>query len=90
MPRVAHAERAVCIPRVAHAPGGRRSVRRACHVWHMLQAGCGACGVHATGGTCARQGAECAAYRPRVAHEPGGRRSVRYACHTWHMSQVNK
>ena len=81
---------AVCMPRVARAPGRGRSVRRTGHTWHMRQAGGGACGVHATCGTCARQGAERAAYRPRVAHEPGGRRSVRYACHTWHMSQVNK
>ena len=33
------AERAAGMPRVAHAPGGRRSVRRACHAWHLRLAG---------------------------------------------------
>ena len=66
------AERAAGMPRVAHAPGGRRSVRRACHAWHMRQAGGGACGVRATRGTWARQAAQRAKYVPHVAHAPGG------------------
>ena len=79
------AERAAYVPRVAQRPGGRRSVRRTCHAWHMRQAGGGACGLRATRGTCARRAAEGAAYVPRVAYAPGKRRSVRRTCHAWHM-----
>ena len=32
------AERAAYVPRVAHGPGRRRSVRSTCHTWHMRQA----------------------------------------------------
>ena len=49
------AERAAYVPRVAHAPGRRRSVRRTCHTWHIGQAGGAACEVRATRGTCARR-----------------------------------
>ena len=76
-------------PRVAHAPGRRRSVRRTCHAWHMRQAGGGACGLRATRGTCARRAAEGAAYVPRVAYAPGKRRSVRRTCHAWHNHNVS-
>ena len=60
-------------------------MRRACHAWHVGQAGGGACGEHATRGTFARQEAERAASMPRVARRLGRERSVRRACHAWHV-----
>ena len=82
------AERAACVPRVAHAPGRLRRLRCACHGWHVRQAGGGVCGVQATRGTCARRAAERAVCMPRVARAPGRGRSVRRTGHAWHMSQA--
>ena len=65
------AERAASMPRVARRPGRGQSVRQACHVWHVRQARGGACGGHATRGTCVRQGGGACGKRPRVALAPG-------------------
>ena len=72
------------MPRVAHDPGRGRSVRRACHVWHVrLARGRAKWRMYSRVARVARVAMPRVSFMPRVARLPGGG----VVCHAWHMEQ---